>query len=150
MFISIPKEFFVPVVFRDGFTLNEENNNLELDLNMYRESTGKKNNSNVQVNEEYLENNKKYLEGSKNSKEKQDIVNIEVNMDENQCENKAEIKGSSSQSEKNNGMMMYMSLKEKEDYEKFCSDEGKMFEELDNEFIENISINLKGCNKSCD
>ncbi len=150
MFISIPKEFFVPVVFRDGFTLNEENNNLELDLNMYRESTGKKNNSNVQVNEEYLENNKKYLEGSKNSKEKQDIVNIEVNMDENQCENKAEIKGSSSQSEKNNGMMMYMSLKEKEDYEKFCSDEGKIFEELDNEFIENININLKGCNKSCD
>lgn len=150
MFISIPKEFFVPVVFRDGFTLNEENNNLELDLNMYRESTGKKNNSNVQVNEEYLENNKKYLEGSKNSKEKQDIVNIEVNMDENQCENKAEIKGSSSQSEKNNGMMMYMSLKEKEDYEKFCSDEGKIFEELDNEFIENININLKGCNKKCD
>lgn len=150
MFISIPKEFFVPVVFRDGFTLNEENNNLELDLNMYRESTGKKNNSNVQVNEEYLENNKKYLEGSKNSKEKQDIVNIEVNMDENQCENKAEIKGSSYQSEKNNGMMMYMSLKEKEDYEKFCSDEGKIFEELDNEFIENININLKGCNKSCD
>ena len=32
MFISIPKEFFVPVVFGDGFTLNEENNNLELDL----------------------------------------------------------------------------------------------------------------------
>ena len=42
MFISIPREFFVPVVFGEGFTLNEENNNLELDLNMYRESTGKK------------------------------------------------------------------------------------------------------------
>ena len=26
MFISIPKEFFVPVVFGEGFTLNEENN----------------------------------------------------------------------------------------------------------------------------
>ena len=150
MFISIPKEFFVPVVFRDGFTLNEENNNLELDLNMYRESTGKKNNYNVQINEEYLENNKKYLEGSKASKEKQDIVNIEVNMDENQCGNKSEIKGNNTQSEKKNGMTMYMSLKEKEDYEKFCSDEGKIFEELDNEFIENININLKGCNKSCD
>ena len=150
MFISIPKEFFVPVVFRDGFTLNEENNNLELDLNMYRESTGKKNNYNVQINEEYLENNKKYLEGNKASKEKQDIVNIEVNMDENQCGNKSEIKGSNTQSEKKNGMTMYMSLKEKEDYEKFCSDEGKIFEELDNEFIENININLKGCNKSCD
>ena len=45
---------------------------------------------------------------------------------------------------------MYMSLKEKEDYEKFCSNEGKIFDELDDEFIENISINLKGCNKSCD
>lgn len=42
MFISIPKEFFVPVIFGDTFILNEENNNLELDLNMYRESTGKK------------------------------------------------------------------------------------------------------------
>ena len=25
MFISIPKEFFVPVIFGEGFTLNEEN-----------------------------------------------------------------------------------------------------------------------------
>ena len=58
MFISIPKEFFVPVVFGEGFTLNEENNNLELDLNMYRESTGKKNISNLGMNKEYLEKNK--------------------------------------------------------------------------------------------
>ncbi|MDU2491844.1 MAG: hypothetical protein E7D27_14890 [Clostridium celatum] len=141
MFISIPKEFFVPVVFGDGFTLNEENNNLELDLNMYRESTGKKNNIN-------LENNKTYLEGSKTSKEKQDIVGIEVNMNEGQCGNKGE--GSIIKTGKENGTIMYMSLKEKEDYEKFCSNEGKIFDELDDEFIENISINLKGCNKSCD
>ncbi|WP_297714188.1 hypothetical protein [Clostridium sp.] len=143
MFISIPKEFFVPVVFGDGFTLNEENNNLELelDLNMYRESTGKKNNIN-------LESNKTYLEGSKTSKEKQDIVDIEVNMNENQCGNKVE--GNTVKTGKDKGTVMYMSLKEKEDYEKFCSDEGKIFEELDNEFIENISINLKGCNKICD
>lgn len=150
MFISIPKEFFVPVVFGDGFVLNEENNNLELDLNMYRESTGKKSNINEEINKEYLENNKKYLEGSKASKEKQDIVDIEVNMDEKQCGNKAKVEGSTVKSEKDKGTTMYMSLKEKEDYEKFCSDEGKIFEELDNEFIENISINLKGCNKSCD
>lgn len=141
MFISIPKEFFVPVVFGDGFTLNEENNNLELDLNMYRESTGKKNNIN-------LENNKTYLEGSKTSKEKQDIVGIEVNMNEGQCGNKGE--GSIIKTGKEKGTIMYMSLKEKEDYEKFCSNEGKIFDELDDEFIENISINLKGCNKSCD
>ena len=143
MFISIPREFFVPVVFGEGFTLNEENNNLELDLSMYRESTGKKSNANLEIN-------KKYLEGSKASKEKQDIVDIEVNMDEKQCGNKAKVEGSTVKSEKDKGTTMYMSLKEKEDYEKFCSDEGKMFEELDNEFIENISLNLKGCNKSCD
>ena len=150
MFISIPKEFFVPVVFGDGFVLNEENNNLELDLNMYRESTGKKSNINEEINKEYLENNKKYLEGSKASKEKQDIVDIEVNMNENQCGNNAKVEGTAVKSEKNKGTIMYMSLKEKEDYEKFCSDEGKIFEELDNEFIENINISLKGCNKSCD
>ena len=143
MFISIPKEFFVPVVFGDGFTLNEENNNLELDLNMYRESTGKKSNNNLEINKEYLES-------SKTSKEKQDIVNMQVTMNENQCGNKANLEGSTIKSNKDKGTIMYMSLKEKEDYEKFCSDEGKIFEELDSEFIENISINLKGCNKSCD
>ena len=56
MFISIPREFFVPVVFGEGFTLNEENNNLELDLNMYRESTGKKSNANLEINKEYFRN----------------------------------------------------------------------------------------------
>ena len=71
-------------------------------------------------------------------------------MNENQCGNKAKVEGSTVKSYKDKGTTMYMSLKEKEDYEKFCSDEGKIFEELDNEFIENININLKGCNKSCD
>ena len=117
---------------------------------MYRESTGKKSNANLEINKEYLESNKKYLEGSKTSKEKQDIVDIEVNMDEKQCGNKAKVEGSTVKSEKDKGATMYMSLKEKEDYEKFCSNEGKIFDELDDEFIENISINLKGCNKSCD
>lgn len=143
MFISIPKEFFVPVVFGEGFTLNEENNNLEIDLNMYRESTGKKDNSNLKMNKEYLEN-------SKTAKEKQDIVNIEVDMNENQCGNKAQVQGSTAKSEKEKGTTIYMSLKEKSDFEKLCSNEGKIFEELDDEFIENININLKGCNKSCD
>ena len=150
MFISIPKEFFVPVVFGEGFTLNEENNNLELDLNMYRESTGKKNISNLGMNKEYLEKNKEYLEKSKTAKEKQDTVNIEVDMNENQCGNKAQVQGSTAKSEKEKGTTIYMSLKEKSDFEKLCSNEGKIFEELDDEFIENININLKGCNKSCD
>ena len=150
MFISIPKEFFVPVIFGDTFILNEENNNLELDLNMYRESTGKKNISNLGMNKEYLEKNKEYLEKSKTAKEKQDIVNIEVDMNENQCGNKAQVQGSTAKSEKEKGTTIYMSLKEKSDFEKLCSNEGKIFEELDDEFIENININLKGCNKSCD
>lgn len=140
MFISIPKEFFVPVVFGDGFTLNEENNNLELDLSMYRESTGKKNNTNLEINKEYVES-------SKASKEKQDIVNMQVTMNENKCENKEKVDESTIKNNKDKGTTMYMSL---EDYEKFCSDEGKILEQLDNEFIENISINLKGCNKNCD
>lgn len=140
MFISIPKEFFVPVVFGDGFTLNEENNNLELDLSMYRESTGKKNNTNLEINKEYVES-------SKASKEKQDIVNIQVTMNGNKCENKEKVDESTIKNNKDKGTTMYMSL---EDYEKFCSDEGKILEQLDNEFIENISINLKGCNKNCD
>ena len=139
MFISIPKEFFVPVVFGEGFTLNEENNNLELDLSMYRESTGKKTTSN-------LEANKEYFEKSKTAKEKQDIVNIEVNMNEKQCGNKPKIEGTTNI--KANETTMYMCLKEKDDFEKICNDEGKLFEELDDEFIENININLKGCNRS--
>ena len=31
MFISIPKSFFVPVLFSDKFELNSENNNMEYD-----------------------------------------------------------------------------------------------------------------------
>ena len=142
MFISIPKEFFVPVVFGEGFTLNEENNNLEIDLNMYRESTGKKDNSNLKMNKEYLEN-------SKTAKEKQDIVNIEVNMNEKQFGNKAKVEDNTTTNKKENGSTIYVPLKEKSDFEKLCSNEGKIFEELDDEFIENININLKGCNKNC-
>ena len=141
MFISIPKEFFVPVIFGEGFTLNEENNNLEIDLNMYRESTGKKDNSNLKMNKEYLEN-------SKTAKEKQDIVNIEVNMNEKQCGNKAKVEDNTTTNKKENGSTIYVPLKEKSDFEKLCSNEGKIFEELDDEFIENININLKGCNKN--
>ena len=142
MFISIPKEFFVPVIFGEGFTLNEENNNLEIDLNMYRESTGKKDNSNLKMNKEYWEN-------SKTAKEKQDIVNIEVNMNEKQCGNKAKVEDNTTTNKKENGSTIYVPLKEKSDFEKLCSNEGKIFEELDDEFIENININLKGCNKNC-
>ena len=134
MFISTPKEFFVPVVFGDGFTLNEENNNLELDLNMYRESTGKKNNDNLEMNKEYLKN-------SKAIKEKQDIIDVEVNMNEEQCGNKEITKTET----KEEGTTMYMPLKGEIDLNKMCNEVGKIFELIDDEFIENIEI--KGCNE---
>ena len=70
-------------------------------------------------------------------------------MNEKQCGNKAQVEESTAKSEKEKGTTIYMSLKEKSDFEKLCSNEGKIFEELDDEFIENININLKGCNKSC-
>lgn len=142
MFISIPKEFFVPVIFGEGFTLNEENNNLELDLSMYRESTGKKNNN--------LEANKEQVESSKSAKEKQDIVNMEVNMNESHCKDKANVEEIVDNNKKKNETTIYISSEEIGEFEKICGDEGKIFEELDCEFIENININLKGCNKNCD
>ena len=134
MFISIPKEFFVPVIFGDTFILNEENNNLELDLNMYRESTGKKNNDNLEMNKEYLKN-------SKAIKEKQDIIDVEVNMNEEQCGNKEITKTET----KEEGTTMYMPLKGEIDLNKICNEVGKIFELIDDEFIENIEI--KGCNE---
>ena len=134
MFISIPREFFVPVVFGEGFTLNEENNNLELDLNMYRESTGKKNNDNLEMNKEYIKN-------SKAIKEKQDIIDVEVNMNEEQCGNKEITKTET----KEEGTTMYMPLKGEIDLNKMCNEVGKIFELIDDEFIENIEI--KGCNE---
>lgn len=144
MFISIPKEFFVPVIFGEGFTLNEENNNLELDLSMNRESTGKKNNNTN------LEGNKEQAEISKSAKEKQDIVNVEVNMDENKCKDKANVEEIIDNNKNKNETKIYVSSEEIDQFEKICGDEGKIFEEIDCEFIENININLKGCNKNCD
>ena len=149
MFISIPKEFFVPVVFGEGFILNEQNNHLELDTDMYRESTGKKT-----INETI---NKTYLDKSKSAKEKQDIIDEEIEMNENKCNNKA-AQGSAvgqittNQSTKpstmentNQGNIMYMSLKGEKELEKICENNGEIFAELDDEFIENIDI--KGCSE---
>ena len=149
MFISIPKEFFVPVVFGEGFILNEQNNHLELDTDMYRESTGKKS-----VNENI---NKTYLEESKSIKEKQVIIDEEIEMDENKCNNKVG-QGSTigqtttNQSTKPSTMenanqenIMYMALKGEKDSEKICKNNGDIFAELDNEFIDNIDI--KGCSE---
>lgn len=55
MFFSIPKEFFVPVIFQKGFVLNSENNNMELDTNNCRENTATKN-TEVNLKKQVLEN----------------------------------------------------------------------------------------------
>lgn len=49
MFISIPKEFFVPVIFSDGFILNQENDHLELDTNLYRKSSESEKDNEIEI-----------------------------------------------------------------------------------------------------
>ena len=154
MFISMPKEFFVPVVFGEGFILNEENDHLELDLSRSREISNKKNEAKTDITK-----NKEYLEKSKSSKEKQDIVEVEVEvkMDEKQCGNKTEnvikkdeykepqvVKPQTNTKteesiNKESETTIYMSLKDS------CKEELEKFKALDDEFIENIEI--KGCNE---
>lgn len=127
MFISIPKEFFVPVVFSDSFILNKENNHLEFDTNSYRESTGKTKGESMS----------KTLENSKSANEKQDILQVEMSKGE-YGNNEEVIKPIE---KKDN--TIYMSLKKEEDEYKMCKENGKIFSEIDDEFIDNIVI--KGC-----
>ena len=127
MFISIPKEFFVPVVFSDSFILNKENNHLEFDTNSYRESTGKTKGESMS----------KTLENSKSANEKQDILQVE--MSKGECGNNEEF---IKPIEKKDNTI-YMSLKKEEDEYKMCKENGKIFSEIDDEFIDNIVI--KGC-----
>lgn len=147
MFISIPREFFVPVVFGEGFVLNEDNKHLELDTDMYRESTGKKS-TNETVSKSYFDESKSY-------KEKQDIIDKKIEMNESKCGNKAEgsagesipnkITKPSTEENINKENTFYMSLKGEEGLQKMCENYGKVFQELDDEFVENIDI--KGCNE---
>ena len=85
--------------------------------------------------------NKEYLKNSKAIKEKQDIIDVEVNMNEEQCGNKEITKTET----KEEGTTMYMPLKGEIDFNKMCNEVGKIFELIDDEFIENIEI--KGCNE---
>ena len=54
MFISIPKEFFVPVIFSDGFILNQENDHLELDTNLYRKSSESEKYSEIEISKKLI------------------------------------------------------------------------------------------------
>ncbi|WP_196000051.1 hypothetical protein [Clostridium sp. 1001271B_151109_B4] len=127
MFISIPKEFFVPVVFSDSFILNKETNHLEFDTNLYRESTGKTKSESIS----------KTLENSKSANEKQDILQVE--MSNVKC-GKSEEEAKTAEKKDNT---IYMSLKKDEDEYKKCEEIEQIFTEIDEEFIGNIVI--KGC-----
>lgn len=129
MFISIPKEFFVPVVFSDSFMLNKENDHLEFDTNSYRESTGKIENENIN----------KTMENSKSANEKQDILQVE--MSNGECGKNEE--GVQSAEKMDN--TIYMSLKKDLEEYKKCEENKNIFTEIDDEFIGNIVI--KGCEK---
>ena len=77
MFLSIPKEFFVPVVYSNKFILNTDNNNMEYDTDFFRESTNKKNE--VPQKQNIVQQNKTNVEVNKN----QIISNIKY-----ECEKK--------------------------------------------------------------
>ena len=159
MFISIPKEFFVPVIFSDGFILNQENDHLELDTNLYRKSSESEKYSEIEIskkanldeslnvnkdeNNDFDENSyrestakiinqsiNKNLENSKYESEKENII-AKVEMNNKNYINKDE--GISNK-------------KQNDDIYKACKYSGKMFNEIDDEIIENMDI--EGCNKN--
>ena len=59
MFISIPKEFFVPVIFSDGFILNEE------EIPMLKSFFDGQSQRDLELNVNYVLNYNKKLEESK-------------------------------------------------------------------------------------
>ena len=185
MFISIPKEFFVPVIFSDGFILNQENYHLELDTNLYRKSSESEKYSEIEIskkvnldeilnvnnelnnfndstldefdtkglkditsmfgkrNNDFDENSyrestakiinqsiNKNLENSKYESEKENII-AKVEMNNKNYINKDE--GVSNK-------------KQNDDIYKACKYSGKIFNEIDDEIIENMDI--EGCNKN--
>ena len=164
MFISIPKEFFVPVIFSDGFILNQENDHLELDTNLYRKSSESEKYSEIEIsikvnldeilnvynaelfkdeNNDFDENSyrestakiinqsiNKNLENSKYESEKENII-AKVEMNNKNYINKDE--GVSNK-------------KQNDDIYKACKYSGKIFNEIDDEIIENMDI--EGCNKN--
>ena len=153
MFISIPKEFFVPVIFSDGFILNQENDHLELDTNLYRKSSeseiSKKANldESLNVNNELNNfNDSKYAELFKDENNDFDensyrestakIINQSINKN---------LENSKYESEKEN-IIAKVEMNNKNDIYKACKYSGKMFNEIDDEIIENMDI--EGCNKN--
>ena len=114
MFISIPKEFFVPVIFGEGFILNEENNNLELDTAMYRESTKVKGEGNIS-NYNILAN-----------------INSEKMLEKMDMEKITDKQEKSKESDP-----IYIALNKEEDIDDKCVE--NIFENIDDEYINSLN-----------
>lgn len=131
MFISIPKEFFVPVVFGDGFVLNEENNNLELDTDLYREKTGNK----YKVKEEPV---KEIIPIEKESEVKV-LENKEVPKETIlQSKNEQQIEKLDNKKETVDSKPLYVPLKKDKDIHVECKVNTNLFEEVDDEYVDDI------------
>ena len=163
MFISIPKEFFVPVIFSDGFILNQENDHLELDTNLYRKSSERANlDESLNVNNELNNfNDSKYAELFKDENNDFDensyrestakIINQSINKNLENSKYESEKENIIAKVEMNNKNYInkdegISNKKQNDDIYKACKYSGKMFNEIDDEIIENMDI--EGCNKN--
>ena len=172
MFISIPKEFFVPVIFSDGFILNQENDHLELDTNLYRKSSESEKYSEISkkvnldeilnVNNELNNfNDSKYAELFKDENNDFDensyrestakIINQSINKNLENSKYESEKENIIAKVEMNNKNYInkdegISNKKQNDDIYKACKYSGKMFNEIDDEIIENMDI--EGCNKN--
>ena len=153
MFISIPKEFFVPVIFSDGFILNQENDHLELDTNLYRKSSESEKYSEIEISkkanlDESLNVNNE-LNNFNDSKYAELFKDENNDFDENSYrESTAKIIAKVEMNNKNyiNKDEGISNKKQNDDIYKACKYSGKMFNEIDDEIIENMDI--EGCNKN--
>lgn len=174
MFISIPKEFFVPVIFSDGFILNQENDHLELDTNLYRKSSESEKYSEIEIskkanldeslnvnNELNNFNDSKYAELFKDENNDFDensyrestakIINQSINKNLENSKYESEKENIIAKVEMNNKNYInkdegISNKKQSDDIYKACKYSGKMFNEIDDEIIENMDI--EGCNKN--
>lgn len=167
MFISIPKEFFVPVIFSDGFVLNKENDNLELDTNLYREESKieitKNINSDKKSEDDILNNfnESRYLDLFNDENDNFDesyyrestakIINKSINKNLENSKYDYEKENIVVEVEMNDKNCINknneVSNKEKDnDMYKECQYSKEIFDEIDSEIIKNIEI--EGCKKN--
>lgn len=126
MFISIPKEFFVPVIYGENFVFNEESNNLELDTDLYRESTKTKATENIPIKESGVSEAKK--ETIISNKKAESTIEEKTNV---------AVKNKATKKECIEINTMYIELKSKEVADK-CKISKDIFSELDDEYINNV------------